>query len=70
MRLRLLQGVLRLQGDNWNDLLHSTMDGNCDIPDAGGCGGHVSVVFFYTFILFASLCLLNIFVAVPLHCTS
>lgn len=57
--------MLLLQGDNWNDLLHSAAEERCVIPGAGGCGGTaVAVVFFYTFILIASLILLNLFVAV------
>ncbi len=53
-----------MQNDNWNDLLHSTNDGQCHIPDVGGCGGDFSVPFFYSFVMIAALCLLNIFVAV------
>ena len=55
---------MRLQNDNWNDLVHSAMDGQCDIPDVGGCGGAFAVPFFYIFVLLAAMCLLNIFVAV------
>ena len=53
-----------MQKDNWNDLLHSAIDGQCNIPDVGGCGGDIAVPFFYSFVLFAALCLLNILVAV------
>jgi hypothetical protein len=53
-----------LQLDNWNDLLHSAMNARCDIPDVGGCGEDIAVVFFYSFVLIAAFCLLNISVAV------
>jgi hypothetical protein len=58
------QGLFCLQLDNWNDLLHTTLGGECNIADEGGCGGDFAVVFFYSFVLVAALCLLNIFVAV------